>query len=124
MPSPPPEATTARPDRQPDPRYDAPTFRMTFARLVTHYWRHAAWLHDGVLLRDAARLRGTPGALVHGRLDVSSPLDIAWKLARLWPAAELTVVDDAAHGSGSPGVAEALVAATDRFARNRWEGSR
>jgi proline iminopeptidase len=92
---------------------------MTFARLVTHYWRHAAWLHDGVLLRDAARLRGIPGALVHGRLDVSSPLDIAWKLAQRWPAAELTVVDDAAHGSGSPGMAKALVAATDRFARNR-----
>jgi proline iminopeptidase len=106
-------------DCQPDPRYEDPAFRMTFARLVTHYWRHAAWLEDGVLLRDATRLRGTPGALVHGRLDVSSPLDIAWKLAQIWPDAELTVVGDAAHGSDSPGMTEALVAATDRFARNR-----
>ncbi len=103
------------PDHRPDPRYEDPVFRMTFARLVTHYWRHAAWLEDGALLRDATKLRGIPGALVHGRLDVSGPPDIAWKLAQIWPDAQLTLVDDAAHGAGNPSVSEALVAATDRF---------
>jgi proline iminopeptidase len=106
-----------RADHRPDPRYQDPAFRMCFARLVTHYWRHAAWLEDGILLRQAGRLAGIPGVLVHGRLDVSSPLDVAWELARAWPGSELVVVDEAGHSSGDPGMTEALVAATDRFAK-------
>ena len=35
------------PGHTPDPRYRDPVFRMVFARLVTHYWVHAAWLADG-----------------------------------------------------------------------------
>ncbi|HKB29792.1 MAG TPA: prolyl aminopeptidase [Streptosporangiaceae bacterium] len=101
---------------RPDPRYTDPAFRMCFARLVTHYWRHAAWIEDGALQRRAAKLAGVPGVLIHGRLDVSSPPDIAWELAHVWPDAELMLVDEAGHGPGEPGIAEALVTATDRFA--------
>ena len=103
-------------DRRPDPRYDDPRFRMAFARLVTHYWHHAAFLEDGALLRDAGRLAGIPGVLIHGRLDLSSPLDIPWQLQRAWPGSELIVVDGAGHGTGQPGMQEAVLAAIDRFA--------
>jgi proline iminopeptidase len=104
------------PGHRPDPRYDDPRFRMVFARLVTHYWRHAAWLDDGILLREAGKLAGIPGVLVHGRLDVSGPADIAWHLAQAWPDAELHLIDDAGHGSGHPGMSETIVAALDRLA--------
>jgi proline iminopeptidase len=104
------------PGHRPDPRYDDPRFRMVFARLVTHYWRHAAWLDDGILLQEAGKLAGIPGVLVHGRLDVSGPPDIAWHLAQAWPDAELHLIDDAGHGSGHPGMSETVVAALDRFA--------
>jgi proline iminopeptidase len=106
-------------DHQPDPRYDDPAFRLAFARLVTHYWRHAAWLEDGQLLRGAIRLRDIPGILVHGRLDVSSPLDIPWRLARTWDSAELRIIDSAGHSTTDPGMAAAIVDATDSFAL-RW----
>lgn len=43
---------------KPSSRYADPRFRLCFARVVTHYWRHAAWLEDGSLLRDAGRLAG------------------------------------------------------------------
>jgi proline iminopeptidase len=108
-----------RPDHRPDPRYDDPAFRMTFARLVTHYWRHAGFLEDGVLLAEAGRLAGIPGVLIHGRMDVSGPLDTAWELARAWPGAELVVIAEAGHSAGDPGMTEATAAATDRFARRR-----
>jgi proline iminopeptidase len=61
-----------RSDHRPDPRYGDPRFRMAFARLVTHYWHHAAFLDDGALLRDAGWLAGTPGVLIRGRIDLSS----------------------------------------------------
>lgn len=102
-------------DQPSDPRYAVAEFRMTFARLVTHYWHHLAFLEDGSLLRDAPRLAGIPGVLVHGRLDVSSPLETAWLLSNAWPDAELVVIDEAGHG-GDQRMIAALVTATDRFA--------
>ena len=89
--------------------------RFAFARLVTHYWRHACFLDDGQLLRDASRLDGIPGSLVHGRLDLSSPLDVPWQLHRRWPGSELVIIDEGRH-SGGHGMREALRAATDRLA--------
>ena len=103
-----------RPGQAPDPRYDDAAFRMCFARLVTHYWSHAAFLPDEGLLRGAAGLAGIPGVLIHGRLDVSSPLDTAWRLSRAWPGSRLVVIDDSGYGA-SPSTNRALTAATDRF---------
>ena len=59
------------------------TSRLRFARLVTHYWRHAAFLEDDQLLREVQRLEGIPGVLIHGRFDVSSPLDGLAAVARV-----------------------------------------
>jgi proline iminopeptidase len=97
----------------PDPRYADPVFRLCFARLVTHYWRHAAFLEDGALMQGLDRLADVPGVLIHGRRDLSSPLDIAWTIAQRW--GELVVIDDEGHGAG-PATTAAIVAATDRFA--------
>jgi proline iminopeptidase len=101
---------------QRNPRYDDPRFRMAFARIVTHYFHHNAWLEDGILLRDAHRLAGIPGVLVHGRLDLGSPAVTAWELAQAWPDAELELV-----GTGHTGgdeMTERVIAATDRFANS------
>jgi proline iminopeptidase len=103
-------------DHQPDPRFDDPGFRMVFARLVTHYWANAAFLPETALLDGAGRLAGIPGVLVHGRMDVSGPPEFAWQLSRVWPDAELILVDDAAHGAGYPAMRETLLAALARFA--------
>jgi proline iminopeptidase len=43
----------------------------------------------------------------------------AWELHRVWPEAELIVVGDAGHSITEPGIASALVEATDRFRENR-----
>ncbi|WP_265523372.1 prolyl aminopeptidase [Oerskovia flava] len=99
---------------RPTPRYDDRAFRLLFARLVTHYWSHAAFLPDGALLAGASRLADVPGFLVHGRQDVSGPADVPWRLHRAWPGSELVVLEDAGHGG--QGFPEAMIAATDRLA--------
>jgi proline iminopeptidase len=101
------------------PRFTDPAYAMAFARLVTHYVRHNAWLHDDVLLRGADALAGIPGIMVQGRLDFGAPIAWAWDLKRVWPRADLIVVDDAGHAGDHPGVASELVRATDRFAARR-----
>lgn len=104
------------PSHTPSPRYENPAFRLGFARLVTHYWRHDAWLEDGALLLDAANLAGIPGILIHGRLDLGGPLVTPWKLSQAWPGSELVIVGEAGHDARDPGMAESIVAATNRFA--------
>ena len=99
------------PGHRRNPRFDDdPEFRLRFARLVTHYWRHAAFLEEDQLIRDAATLNGIPGVLIHGRYDVSSPLETAWRLSRKWTTSRLQVLDDAGHGGGDSFV-EAVLAA-------------
>lgn len=88
------------PGHTPDRRFEDPEFRLRFARLVTHYWRNAAFLQEEQLLRNAGALAGIPGTLIHGRYDVSSPLEIAWRLHKKWPGSVLHVADSG-HGDGS-----------------------
>jgi proline iminopeptidase len=95
-----------------DPRFDDPAFRLNFARLVTHYWRHDSFLEDGQIMRDLPRLAGIPGVLIHGLRDLSSPPDIAWTIAQTW--GELELIADAGHGGGR--MNERVAAAIDRFA--------
>lgn len=95
----------------PSPRYEDPAFRLNFARLVTHYWRHDAWLEEDQLLRGADRLAGIPGVMIHGRRDISSPLEFPWLLSQQW--GELVVVDEGHLGGSEMGAA--IRAATDRF---------
>ncbi|WP_437053557.1 alpha/beta fold hydrolase [Streptomyces sp. enrichment culture] len=71
---------------------------------------------EGVVLRDAHLLKGIPGTLVQGSLDFGNHLGIVWRLHHAWPDSELVLVDEAGHDAGATGD-EALVAATDRYAR-------
>jgi hypothetical protein len=81
--------------RQPD------AAMLAFVRICTHYFANAAWLEDGQLLRNAHKLAGISAVLIHGCLDMSSPVRTAWQLASVWPDAELRVKDDSSH-TGSP----------------------
>lgn len=103
-------------DPKPTGRWLDPEFVYARARIVTHYFRNAAWLEDDVLLRNADRLARVPGVLIQGRLDVQAPLVTAWELSQAWPAADLVIVGGAGHSTSDAGMAEAIVAATDRFA--------
>jgi proline iminopeptidase len=96
-------------------RFKDPDYALAFARIVTHYVRHNAWLEDGTLLRDAGALAEIPGVLVHGRFDFQAPLENAYALSRAWPQAELVIVEDAGHVP-TAAVTRELVRATDRFA--------
>jgi proline iminopeptidase len=106
----------ANPDGFPRRWRDA-NYMLTRARIITHYFSHAAWLDDGVLLRDAFKLDGIPGILVQGRLDLEAPLTTAWELARAWLGSELVIVENAAHSPDHDGMAGTIVAATKHFCK-------
>jgi proline iminopeptidase len=104
-PNAPPPAEQDRPDRD----------VLAFVRICAHYYAHAGWLDDNAVIRDAVRLARIPGVLIHGRLDLSCPVQTAWELARAWPGAELLVDDHSGH-RGSDVKRAWMLAALDRFA--------
>lgn len=96
-------------------RFQSPTYAMAFARIVTHYVRHNAWLEDGILLRGAGPLADIPGVLVNGRFDFQAPIANAWELHRVWPRAELVIVDNAGHDAGNADISRELIRASEQF---------
>jgi proline iminopeptidase len=96
-------------------RFQDPRYAVCFARIVTHYVRHYAWLEDGALLRGATALSDTPGVLISGRFDFQAPIQNLWKLHEAWPNSEAVIVDDAGHGAPTS-ISSEIVRATSRFA--------
>ncbi len=45
-----------------DSRFTDPTYALAFARIVTHYISHNAWLEDGILMRGADALARSPAS--------------------------------------------------------------
>jgi proline iminopeptidase len=89
---------------------------VALARIEAHYFINRSFLEtDDHLLRDAGRLRGIPGVIVQGRYDLVCPMQAAWDLAAAWPGARLVVVPAAGHAADEPGIASALVQATEEF---------
>ncbi len=54
--------------------------------------------------------------MIHGRYDVSGPLETACRFADRWRTSELVVLDDAGHGNGTS-LPAAIVDALARLAR-------
>ncbi len=102
------------------PRFRDPAYAMAFARIVTHYVRHNAWLEDGSLLRDAGAIAGISGIMVNGRFDLQAPIGWAWDLKRAWPGARLVIVDDAGHDASNAGITRELIHATIQFASRQF----
>jgi proline iminopeptidase len=96
--------------------HEDPHFALSFARIESHYFVHGGFLDvEDQLLRDAHRLHGIPGVIVHGRYDVVCPLKNAWDLKKAWPEAKLMISPGAGHSAFEPENASALVEATDSF---------
>ncbi len=89
---------------------------LSIARIECHYFVNGAFFRsDAQLLEDAWKIRHIPGALVHGRYDVVCPVKNAFDLHQVYPEARLEVVPDAGHAVDEPGIADALIRATERF---------
>ena len=110
------ETITLLPDPAMSAAFQDGHFALAFARIENHFFAHNAWLEDGQLLRDAGRLTGIPGTIVHGRYDMPCPARYAYALHQAWPEAEFHLIEGAGHAYSEPGILDQLIRATDRFA--------
>ncbi len=93
-----------------------PHFALSFARIENHYFVNGGFFEvEGQLLRDAHKLKGIPGVIVHGRYDVVCPIASAWDLHKAWPEAKLLISPASGHSAFEAENASALIEATDNF---------
>lgn len=105
------------PDAAREAAWEAGGYAEAFARIENHYFHHRGFFaQDGWLLDQAHRLAGIPGAILQGRYDICTPVQTAHELALRWPEARLEIIPDAGHTGTEPGLADAMVRATDEFA--------
>ncbi len=91
-------------------------FALAFARIENHFFTHGGWLEEDQLLRDAHKLAGIKGAIIHGRYDMPCPAPYAYALHKAWPDADFHMIEGAGHAFDEPGILDQLIRATDKFA--------
>lgn len=109
--------STLRPSASVVDHFADPHTALSLARIECHYFVNNTFLRPGQILEEAHRLADIPGVIVHGRYDMVCPLDNAFALHKAWPQAQLQIIRDAGHSAAEPGIIDALVRATDEFAR-------
>ena len=98
-------------------RFADTEFALAFARIECHYFMNNCFFEtDNYLVENVGKIRHIPTVIVQGRYDVVCPMTSAWDLHRAWPDADLQIIPDAGHSITEPGIIDALVNATDRFA--------
>ncbi|MFK5633215.1 prolyl aminopeptidase [Ornithinimicrobium sp. LYQ103] len=110
---------TVVPDEEGYAKAVEPEQAVAFARIENHFFVHGGFLRQGQLIAGAHLLADIPTVIVQGRLDMCTPARTAFDLAARLPDAEFVVVPDAGHAFSEPGILDALVRATDRFAADR-----
>lgn len=93
-----------------------PELAIALARIECHYFMNNCFFEtDNYLIENVGRIRHIPAVIVHGRYDIVCPFLSAWELHRAWPEASLEIIPDAGHAASEPGIADALIRATDSF---------
>jgi proline iminopeptidase len=105
------------PNPEMEEEFGQDTKALGVSRLEAHYFSNKGFFSEDQLIRNVDRIRHLPCVIVQGRYDVICPPLSAWRLHQAWPEAEFHIIADAGHGAFEPGIATALVRATEQFKR-------
>ena len=96
---------------KPFEKFNDPSFREVFATLVIHYWKNYGFFDEQIFFNSIDQINDIDLTMIHGRLDISSPLKVPWEISKRWPSAKLIVVNDEGHGGKKIGeeITRALV---------------
>ena len=81
-------------------------------KIQLHYLVNGCFLAPDQLLRGLGRVARLPVILVQGRRDLVCPPIAAYTLREQWSSVQLRMVEDGGHSGMHPGMARALIQAT------------
>lgn len=85
-------------------------------RLEAHYAINHYFLDEDHLLKNCHKIQGLPTILVHGRRDITCPVESSWRIHNALAGSDLRILANAGHLASEPEMVEALVTATDDLA--------
>jgi len=95
--------------------FESDAIAIGLGRLEAHYMINGGFMREDQLIQEINRIRHLPAVIVQGRYDVVCPPSTAHRLHQAWPEARMQMIADAGHSGGEPGIAAALVDATNQF---------
>ncbi|MGZ5622277.1 MAG: prolyl aminopeptidase [Methylobacter sp.] len=105
-------------DYQPSPKGKHSTEKMVKqVRMELHYAKHCYFIVENQILDNCERLAKIPTVIIHGRYDLVCPMEAGYSLHKELPNAEYIVLPNAGHIARGEEMIDALVTATDRFAK-------
>jgi proline iminopeptidase len=96
-----------------------PQVVLALARISLHYWVNDFFLKPGFILENASVLRHIPTTIIHGQYDMIAPPMSSFKLSQALPHARYVVVPHAGHTARDPGMAHAILQATELFKQKK-----
>jgi proline iminopeptidase len=84
--------------------------------LEMHYAVNRYFIDENQILANIKSIPEVPVMIVHGRRDMTCPVESSWLLHRAIKQSSLKILRDSGHLSGEPAMIDALVSATDEMA--------
>lgn len=97
--------------------FSNPHTALSLARIEAHFFKHDSFLEPNQILNNTDKLENIPGIIIQGRYDIVCPLESAWLLNQAWPDSVLEIIPDAGHAAFESGIINALILATESFAK-------
>ncbi len=107
---------TLPPDREEQPQKDAEIL-IKEINLEIHFAFNRYFLGPEQLIENIHLIPEVPIHLVHGRRDITCPIESSWRLSQSLPNAAFTILEESGHLANEAGMIDALVTATDQMAQ-------
>ncbi len=91
---------------------------ITLAILECWYYMNRAFVGKDYILKNASKLRGIPGYIIHGRFDNICSPEGSWLLSQKWKKAKLLLTPMSGHSWGNMGNFNAVMEANESC--KRW----
>ena len=105
-------------DYQPSPKGEHVTEKVIKqVRMELHYAKHRYFISENQILDNCGGLAEIPTVIIHGRYDLVCPMEAGYSLHQALPKADYIVLPNAGHVAQGEEMIDALVAATDNFAK-------
>ena len=82
-----------------------------------HFAFNRYFLGPEQLIENIHLIPEVPIHLVHGRRDITCPIESSWRLSQSLPNAAFTILEESGHLANEAGMIDALVTATDQMAQ-------
>lgn len=115
LPSDPSSPASCQKQSQAETNNDISDQQIRSIRLEAHYALNQYFLKEDHLLDNMQAIKQLPTFLIHGRKDITCPVESTWRLHKIFTNATLEILPNAGHLGSEPDMIEALVNATDRM---------